>query len=68
MRERGRPILRAKTHGRYRVLPIRERIISSIMALGADYMGAIIWKKMTNTNTTGGGSLMGSYPTLETAC
>ena len=58
----GDQFLRAKTHGRYRVLPIRERIISSIMALGADYMGAIIWKKMTNTNTTGGGSLMGSYP------
>ena len=58
----GDQFLRAKTHGRYRVLPIRARIISSIMDLGADYMGAIIWQKMTNTNTTGGGSLMGSYP------
>ncbi len=58
----GDQFLRAKTHGRYRVLPIRERIISSIMGLGADYMGAIIWQKMTNTNTTGGGTLMGSYP------
>lgn len=58
----GDQFLRAKTHGRYRVLPIRERIISSIMGIGADYMGAIIWQKMTNTNTTGGGTLMGSYP------
>ena len=58
----GDQFLRAKTHGRYRVLPIRERIIASIMGLGADYMGAIIWQKMTNTNTTGGGTLMGSYP------
>ena len=58
----GDQFLRAKTHGRYRVLPIRERIISGIMGLGADYMGAIIWQKMTNTNTTGGGTLMGSYP------
>jgi len=58
----GDQFLRAKTHGRYRVLPIRERIIAGLMALGADYMGAIIWRKMTNTNTSGGGSLMGSYP------
>ena len=58
----GDQFLRAKDHGRYRVLPIRQRIIESMLALGADYMGAIIWRKMTNTNTTGGGALMGSYP------
>ena len=58
----GDQFLRAKDHGRYRVLPIRERIIAGIMGLGGDYMGAIIWQKMTNTNTSGGGSLMGSYP------
>ena len=58
----GDQFLRAKDHGRYRVLPIRERIIAGMMDLGADYMGAIIWQKMTNTNTSGGGVLMGSYP------
>jgi site-specific DNA-methyltransferase (adenine-specific) len=58
----GDQFLRAKEHGRYRVLPIRERIISSLMSLGADYMGAIIWRKMTTTHTSGGGTLMGSYP------
>jgi len=58
----GDQFLRAKEHGRYRVLPIRERIISGVMGLGADYMGAVIWRKMTTTNTSGGGTLMGSYP------
>ena len=27
-----------------------------------DYMGAIIWQKVTTSNTTGGGVQMGSYP------
>ena len=58
----GDQFLRAKVHGRYRVLPIRTDIIQQMAGLGADYMGAIIWQKMTNTNTSGGGSLMGSYP------
>lgn len=58
----GDQFLRAKTHGRYRVLPIRERIIDGVLGLGADYMGAIIWRKPTHRQTTGGGSLMGSYP------
>ena len=58
----GDQFLRAKDHGRYRVLPIRTHIIMQMDALGADYMGAIIWRKMTNTQTSGGGTLMGSYP------
>lgn len=58
----GDQFLRAKDHGRYRVLPIRSDIIRQMTTLGADYMGAIIWQKMTNTNTSGGGTLMGSYP------
>jgi DNA modification methylase len=58
----GDQFLRAKDHGRYRVLPIRTHIIEQMTTLGADYMGAIIWRKMTNSQTSGGGSLMGSYP------
>jgi len=27
-----------------------------------DYMGAVIWQKLTTCNTTGGGTVMGSYP------
>lgn len=58
----GDQFLRAKEHGRYRVLPIRTHIIEQMTQLGADYMGAIIWRKMTNSQTSGGGTLMGSYP------
>jgi len=58
----GDQFLRAKEHGRYRVLPIRTQIIEQMTRMGADYMGAIIWRKMTNSNTSGGGTLMGSYP------
>jgi len=30
--------------------------------MGFDYMGAVIWKKVATTNTTGGASIMGSFP------
>jgi len=30
--------------------------------IGLDYMGAIIWQKITTTNTTGGATIMGSFP------
>jgi len=59
----GDQFARAATYGRYKVIPIRTEIIRCCEALGFDYMGAIIWQKRTTTNTSGGGSLMGSYPT-----
>ncbi len=59
----GDQFARAATYGRYKVIPIRSEIIRCCEALGFDYMGAIIWQKRTTTNTTGGASLMGSYPT-----
>ncbi len=46
-----------------KVIPIRTDIIKFCEAIGFDYMGAIIWQKKTTSNTTGGASLMGSYPT-----
>jgi site-specific DNA-methyltransferase (adenine-specific) len=49
-------------YGRYKVIPIREEIIKFCENAGFDYMGAIIWQKVTNSNTTGGGIQMGSYP------
>jgi site-specific DNA-methyltransferase (adenine-specific) len=30
--------------------------------MGMDYMGAIIWQKVTTTNTSGGATIMGSFP------
>jgi len=59
----GDQFLRAAYYKRYRVLPIRAEIIRSCMAVSKfDYMGAIIWQKLTTCNTTGGGTVMGSYP------
>lgn len=59
----GDQFLRAIHYGRYRVVPIREDIINyCTKTLGMDYLGAIIWQKRTTTNTTGGASVMGSFP------
>ncbi|MCH9758111.1 MAG: thermonuclease family protein [Proteobacteria bacterium] len=58
----GDQFARSVYYGRYKVLPIREEIIKFCEILGFDYMGAVIWQKKTTTNTTGGASLMGSYP------
>jgi site-specific DNA-methyltransferase (adenine-specific) len=30
--------------------------------IGFDFMGQIIWQKATTMNTSGGASIMGSYP------
>ncbi len=59
----GDQFARAVYYGRYKVVPIRTEIIKFCEAIGFDYMGAVIWQKKTTTNTTGGASLMGSYPT-----
>ena len=58
----GDQFARAAHYGRYKVIPIRTEIIRFCETVGFDYMGAIIWQKVTTTNTTGGGSVMGSYP------
>ena len=60
----GDQYLRAKEHGRYRVLPIPADISVIGRELSFDFMGAIIWKKISTTNTSGGGAWMGSmyYP------
>ena len=58
----GDQFARAVYYGRYKVIPIRTEIIKFCEAIGFDYMGAIIWQKKITTNTTGGASLMGSYP------
>lgn len=59
----GDQFARSVYYGRYKVIPIRSEIIKFCESIGFDYMGAIIWQKQTTTNTTGGASLMGSFPT-----
>lgn len=58
----GDQFARAAYYGRSKIIPIREAIVRHCEGLGLDYMGAIIWQKLTTCNTTGGGSVMGSYP------
>lgn len=58
----GDQFARSVYYGRYKIIPIRTEIIKFCEAIGFDYMGAIIWQKKTTTNTTGGASLMGSFP------
>ncbi|MDY0096619.1 MAG: DNA methyltransferase [Candidatus Vecturithrix sp.] len=58
----GDQFARSVYYGRYKVIPIRTEIIKFCEVLGCDYMGAIIWQKVTTTNTTGGATIMGSFP------
>lgn len=58
----GDQFARSVYYGRYKVIPIREEIIKFCETIGFDYMGAVIWQKVTTSNTTGGGIQMGSYP------
>jgi len=58
----GDQFARSVYYGRYKVIPIRTEIIKFCEILGFDYMGAIIWQKVTTTNTTGGATIMGSFP------
>lgn len=56
----GDQYLRASEHGRYRVQPIPADIIHLARDIGFDFMGNIIWEKISTTQTTGGGCWMGS--------
>ncbi|MCX6121983.1 MAG: DNA methyltransferase [Ignavibacteriales bacterium] len=58
----GDQFARSVYYGRYKVIPIRTEITKFCETIGMDYMGAIIWQKVTTTNTTGGASIMGSFP------
>ena len=58
----GDQFSRSVYYGRYKVVPIRTEIIRFCETLKMDYMGAIIWKKATTMNATGGGAVMGSFP------
>ena len=58
----GDQFARSVYYGRYKVIPIRTEIIKFCENVGFDYMGAIIWQKVTTTNTTGGATVMGTFP------
>jgi site-specific DNA-methyltransferase (adenine-specific) len=58
----GDQFARSVYYGRYKVIPIRTEIIEFCETIGFDYMGAVIWQKVTTCNTTGGATVMGSYP------
>ncbi len=58
----GDQFARSVYYGRYKVIPIRTEIIRFCESVGLDYMGAVIWQKVTTTNTTGGATIMGSFP------
>jgi site-specific DNA-methyltransferase (adenine-specific) len=58
----GDQFARSVYYGRYKVIPIRTEIIKFCETVGFDYMGAVIWQKVTTCNTTGGATIMGSFP------
>jgi len=58
----GDQFARAVYYGRYKIIPIRTEITKFCETIGFDYMGAVIWQKVTTCNTTGGATVMGSFP------
>lgn len=58
----GDQFVGAAEYGRFKVMPIHAEIITFCETVGLDYLGSIIWHKITNTAASGGGSLMGSFP------
>ncbi|WP_448587427.1 DNA methyltransferase [Thermocrinis sp.] len=58
----GDQFARSVIYGRYKVIPIHAEVISQCEEIGFDYMGSIIWQKKTTMNTTGGATVMGSFP------
>lgn len=58
----GDQFARSVYYGRYKIIPIRTEIIKFCETAGFDYMGAIIWQKVTTCHTTGGATIMGSFP------
>lgn len=58
----GDQFARSIIYGRYKVIPIHAEIIAQCEQIGFDFMGSIIWQKKTTMNTTGGATVMGSFP------
>lgn len=58
----GDQFARSVYYGRYKIIPIHTEIIKFCEIAGFDFMGSIIWQKATTMNTSGGASIMGSFP------
>lgn len=58
----GDQFARAAHYGRYKVIPLHAQIIADAENAGFDFMGSIIWQKVTSQNASGGGAVMGSFP------
>lgn len=58
----GDQFARSVYYGRYKIIPIHTEIIKFCEIIGFDFMGSIIWQKATTMNTSGGASIMGSFP------
>jgi len=58
----GDQFARSTYYGRYKIIPIHSEIIKFCEMMGFDFMGQIIWQKTTTMHTSGGASIMGSYP------
>lgn len=58
----GDQFARSTYYGRYKIIPIHTEIIKFCETIGFDFMGQIIWQKATTMNTSGGASIMGSFP------
>jgi modification methylase len=64
----GDQYVRASKQQPYQIIPIHALMINdlitnlNILEKPILYLGSIIWKKVSNTKTSGGGVFMGSYP------
>lgn len=58
----GDQFARRSVYGRYKIMPLHAEIISQCENIGYDFLGSIIWQKKTTMNTSGGATIMGSYP------
>ena len=58
----GDQFARAAHYGRYKVIPLHAQITLDAERAGFDFMGSIIWQKVTSQNASGGGAVMGSFP------
>lgn len=58
----GDQFARSVVYGKYKVIPLHAEFIAQCEQIGFDFMGSIIWQKKTTINTTGGATVMGSFP------
>lgn len=59
----GDQYLRATKETPYQIIPLHAMMVNDIMVNTENllYLGSIIWRKISNTKTSGGASVMGSY-------